>query len=539
MASSADGDERGADPLSRALQEANESLVLTTLRTQERLEVAEAFRLLVESVEDYAIFRLDAEGHVAEWNAGAARVYGYVSEDIVGQPFSVFYYRGSVESGSYARELAAAKETGRVESESMRTRQDGSNFWGTVIIAALRDERGRHTGFATATRDLTERLRAEQERVRLARAEETERRKDEFLAIMGHELRNPLAPMVSAIELIKLRGGRHCENELAVLDRQVRRIMRLVEDLIDVARTVRDGLKLSPAVIEVGQILASALEVASPFIQARDHDLRVEAASSDLRVNVDSDRMVQVFVNLLNNAAKYTPVGGQIRLTAVGREEMVEVTVTDSGSGIAPDLMPRIFELFTQGEQGIDRQLGGLGVGLAIAQRLVHEHGGELSAESEGPNRGSRFTVRLPRAQTGTFSVPPPPAPVRAQRDVRRVLVVDDNEDAVTTMSALLERCGHETRVATDGLHAIEIAHEFEPDIVLLDIGLPGLDGFQVARRLRQIPACEGIPIVAVTGYAREWDRQQALQAGFSDHFAKPIDPKTLERVVEMAPGRQ
>jgi PAS domain S-box-containing protein len=539
MASSADGDERGTDPLSRALQEANESLVLTTLRTQERLEVAEAFRLLVESVEDYAIFRLDAEGHVAEWNAGAARVYGYVSEDIVGQPFSVFYYRGSVESGSYARELAAAKETGRVESEGMRTRQDGSNFWGTVIIAALRDERGRHTGFATATRDLTERLRAEQERVRLARAEETERRKDEFLAIMGHELRNPLAPMVSAIELIKLRGGRHCENELAVLDRQVRRIMRLVEDLIDVARTVRDGLKLSPAVIEVGQILASALEVASPFIQARDHDLRVEAASSDLRVNVDSDRMVQVFVNLLNNAAKYTPVGGQIRLTAVGREEMVEVTVTDSGSGIAPDLMPRIFELFTQGEQGIDRQLGGLGVGLAIAQRLVHEHGGELSAESEGPNRGSRFTVRLPRAQTGTFSVPPPPAPVRAQRDVKRVLVVDDNEDAVTTMSALLERCGHETRIATDGLHAIEIAHEFEPDIVLLDIGLPGLDGFQVARRLRQIPACEEIPIVAVTGYARAWDRQQALQAGFSDHFAKPIDPKTLERVVEMAPGRQ
>ncbi len=527
------------DPLSGILREANESLVLATLRTQERLEIAEAFRLLVESVEDYAIFRLDREGRVAEWNAGAARVYRYASDDIVGQPFSVFYYPGSVESGSYARELAAAKETGRVESEGMRTRSDGSNFWATVIIATLRDESGRHTGYATATRDLTERLCAEQEHVRLARAEESERRKDEFLAIMGHELRNPLAPMVSAMELIKLRGGRHCERELAVLDRQVRRIGRLVEDLIDVARTVKDRLPLNPTAIEMGQILASALEVASPLIEARGHNLKVEAASSGLLVNVDSERMVQVFGNLLNNAAKYTPPGGEIRLTAVGHDAAIEVTVADTGNGIAPDLMPRIFELFTQGEQSIDRHLGGLGVGLAIAQRLVQEHGGELSAESEGLNRGSRFTVRLPRAQRAKLmSAPPALAPAPAPGHVKRVLVVDDNEDAVEMMRALLELRGHETRIATDGLLAIEIAHEFQPDIVLLDIGLPGLDGFQVARRLRHIPACREIPIVAVTGYARDWDRQQAFQAGFSEHFAKPIDPKALERVVEMAPAR-
>ena len=405
----------GATASSDFLRDANEQLVLTTLRTQELLEDAEAFRLLVESVEDYAIFRLDSEGRVASWNAGAERVHGYPAVDIVGQPFATFYYSASAEAGGCARDLATARETGRLESEGMRTRKDGSTFWATVIIVTLHEE-GRHVGFATATRDMTEHLRAEQERVRLARAEESEHRKDEFLAIMGHELRNPLAPMVTALQLIKLRGGRHCEGELAVLDRQLKHMMRLVDDLIDVARTVRDRVHLAPKVIEIGQVVANAIEVALPLIEAKRHRLKVDSIPPGLLVNVDPERMSQVFVNLLNNAAKYTDDGGEIRITAGRHDHDVEVTIEDTGNGISPELMPRIFEFFTQGEQGIARQLGGLGIGLAIAQRLVRDHGGEMTAESEGLGRGSRFTVRLPRAAADVVSEPPPPLRSRRAR---------------------------------------------------------------------------------------------------------------------------
>ncbi len=524
----------GAD--SQLLRDANEELVLSTLRIQERLEDADAFRLLVESVEDYAIFRLDSEGRVASWNAGAQRVYGYGAEDIVGQPFAALYYSASGDASGSVRDLTAAREAGRLESEGMRRRKDGSTFWSTVIVAALHED-GRHVGFATATRDMTEHLRAEQERVRLARAEESERRKDEFLAIMGHELRNPLAPMLTALELITLRGGRHCESELGVLDRQLRHMMRLVDDLVDVARTVRDRVDFDPQVVDIGQVIANAIEVASPLIESKRHRLTVESRAAGLLVNVDPGRMSQVFVNLLINAAKYTNDGGDIRVTCARRHQQVEVTIEDTGNGIDPELMPRIFELFTQGEQGIERQLGGLGVGLGIARRLVLQHGGEITGSSEGLGRGSRFTVCLPRAAAGALSEPPPPPPLPQPAIGKRVLIVDDNDDATAMMSTLLQGSGHETRVAADGVRALEIAHEFQPNIVFLDIGLPGLDGFQVARRLRKIAACEEIPIVAVTGYSRESDRQRAFQSGFSEHFAKPIDARALVRAVEMAPA--
>jgi PAS domain S-box-containing protein len=518
------------------LKDANERLVLTTLRAQEMLEAAEAYRLLVESVEDYAIFMLDAEGRVANWNAGAQRVHGYAAQEIVGQPFSALYFHESPSGGPCVRDLATAERTGRFQGEGMRTRKDGSTFWATVIITVLRDEAGQHLGFATATRDMTEHLRAEQEHVRLARAEENERRKDEFLAIMGHELRNPLAPMVTAMQLIKLREGRECEKQFAVIDRQLKHMMHLVDDLLDVSRALRNQVELSPKTIEMSQVLASALEIASPLLQEKRHRVDIDVPSTGLLVKVDPDRMMQVFGNLLSNAAKYTDSDGEIHVRASSSGDRVEVTIADTGSGIAPELMPRIFELFTQGEQGIERQLGGLGIGLAIARRLVSAHQGQITAQSDGVGKGSRFTVRLPSVVRESQSVLSPPSRVRSSGPAKRVLIVDDNEDATEMLSALLQGRGHETRVALDGLHALEIAHDFRPNIVFLDIGLPRLDGFQVARRMRKIPACAAIPIVAVTGYARDSDRQRALQSGFSDHLVKPVDLAQLELAVEMAP---
>jgi PAS domain S-box-containing protein len=498
-------------------------------------ETEERFRLLVDSVKDYAIFMLDPGGHIASWNRGAERIKGYAAGDVIGKHFSIFYPQQDIDAGKCEKELELATSEGRFEDEGWRVRKDGSTFWANVVITAVRDGRGNLVGFAKVTRDLTARVQAEEERIRLARAEEGDRRKEELLAIMSHELRNPLAPMVTAVHLIKLRRGIKCDKEIAILERQVSNMMRLLDDLLDLSRTLRDKVHLKPSVMEIGEVLANAIDIASPLIEQRRHHLRLEVPAAPLLVDVDLARMTQVFANLLNNAAKYTEQGGEIRVRAVGYDDEVDVIIEDTGIGIPAELMPRLFELFTQGKNGLDRQLGGLGIGLAVAKQLVGAHGGEIRAESEGMGRGSRFTVRLPRAAAVTAierAGHPTPA-LRAPPVRRRVLIVDDNEDSTELMSMLLKELGHETRVAFDGPHALEVAHEFKPQIAFLDVGLPGMNGYELARRLRQIPACASIPIVAISGYAREGDRQDAMKAGFSAHFAKPIDLQCLEQMVQ------
>jgi PAS domain S-box-containing protein len=378
-------------------------------------------------------------------------------------------------------------------------------------------------------------LYAAEQRARQA-ADSANRTKDEFLAIMGHELRNPLAPMVTAVHLMKMRSAHRDDGkELAVLERQLQHMMRLLEDLLDVSRVLRDKVDLSPQTIEIAEVVANAVDVASPLIDRKQHHLVLDVATSGLAVDVDPVRMAQVFGNLLTNAAKYTDRGGEIRVAAGTYDGVVRVAIEDNGVGIEPDLMPRLFELFSQGKQGIDRQLGGLGIGLAIASRLVQEHGGQLAAYSDGPNRGSRFIVQLPRAaHAAPITLPPPaaagPAPAR-----KRVLVVDDNEDSGELMSALLEQLGHDSRVAFEGVRALELAAEFAPHIVFLDIGLPGMNGFEIARRMRQLPMCATIPIIALTGYTRDSDREEALRAGFSEHFAKPIAIDRLRAALDQA----
>jgi PAS domain S-box-containing protein len=500
-------------------------------RLQER---DERFRLLVESVKDYAIFILDPNGVVVTWNAGAERIKGYKAAEIIGKHFSMFYLREEVASGKCEMELAAALAEGRFEDEGWRLRRDGSRFWANVVITPLRDPSGTAVGFAKVTRDLTERVRAESERVQLARIEEAQRRKDEFLAIMGHELRNPLAPLVTAAHMIRLRGGRATEKEMGILDRQLRQMTTIVSDLLDASHAMRDKVELSLQVLEIGAVLADAVDLASPLIEARHHELVIEVPGRGLLVNVDTSRMAQVFGNVLNNAAKYTPPGGTIRVRATRRGDQVEVVIEDNGQGIAPRMRDQIFDLFTQGDHGLERDGGGLGIGLAIARNLVKEHHGEILAESDGVGRGSRFTIRLPRALVQPRAVATTPKTATASR---RILIADDNRDSVELMQELLKHSGHDVRVAFDGPATLEVCRQFKPDTVFLDIGLPGLDGYEVAKRIRAIPSCERIQIVAITGYAREEDRARALESGFTDHVAKPIDLDRFSKLLAAPNG--
>jgi CheY-like chemotaxis protein len=300
---------------------------------------------------------------------------------------------------------------------------------------------------------------------------------------------------------------------------------------------LRDKVVLSTRPTDIGEVLANAIEVSASLIEQKRHTLRLDVPTTPaLVVDVDAARMTQVFSNLLNNAAKYTDGGGEIRVRAGGGPGDVFVAIEDTGLGIEPGMLKSVFELFTQGLQSRERALGGFGVGLAVAKRLVTAHGGTITAESAGPGLGSRFTVRLPRAVVADEVSDAAPSHAAAHAPVRRrVLIVDDNEDSREMVATLLAQLGHEVRTAPDGGRALEIAQEFSPDIAFLDIGLPGMTGYVLAQRLRQTPACAAIPIIAISGYARDADRQEAIAAGFTEHFAKPIDPARLEELVEHA----
>ncbi len=372
----------------------------------------------------------------------------------------------------------------------------------------------------------------EREKVARAAAEEASRAKDEFVAMLGHELRNPLAPIVTALDLMRLRGPGVLEQERAVIERQAQHLVRLVDDLLDVSRSVREGLRLERAPVELAVVVADAVEVAGPLVEGRHQRLAVSVPAAGFVIAADRGRLAQVVTNLLTNAAKYTPQGGHVTVSARAEGEQVTLEVADDGAGIAPDLLRRIFEPFTQGRQGLDRKQGGLGLGLAIARQLVDGHDGTIEARSEGPGRGTTMIVRLPRARAPSAEQAPPPhvAKARPRHAARRVLIVDDNPDAAAMLAAAIAAAGHEVRTVGDGPGALELARTYRPDIALLDIGLPGMDGYELAGLLRRIPSLAQTCLVALTGYAGDGDRQRSLASGFNEHFAKPL---SLGRVLD------
>ena len=489
----------------------------------------ERFRLLVDAVQDYAIFLLDPEGVVVSWNSGAERMKGYSRDEIIGKHFSHFFTEEDIAAGKPWEELATARRTGRAEIEGWRVKKNGQRFWARVMISAVHDDEDHLRGYAKVTQDLTERRHAQD-------LEKAAKNVNEFIAMLAHELRNPLAPIKMAVEVMaKAPDEATREAMRQTIDRQSAQLARIVDDMIDIARITRGSLVIEHAPVELGEVVRRALETAAPAIAAARHALEVEAPAEGLVVYGDRDRLTQLVANLLNNAARYTPPGGRIWIRARRDHGHVVLSVRDTGRGIEPQIIERIFDMFVQGRSVLERVGGGLGIGLALARRIAELHGGTLVAKSEGPNRGAEFVLRVPLSQAPAVS-----EPARAEQKTmlaRRVLVVDDNVDAATTLQMLLRSLGHETRVAHDGMTALEIAREFRPEVILLDIGMPGLDGYEVARRLRAMNHGQTFRIVAITGWGQEADRTRSKEAGFDLHLVKPVDPGVLVSVLEQRNG--
>jgi PAS domain S-box-containing protein len=427
--------------------------------------------------------------------------------------------------------IQTALESGEAYSAEMRiVWPDGTVRWIATNGKVMFDAAGQPVRMLGATVDVTERKLAEQSLI------EADRRKDEFLAMLAHELRNPLAPMRNAIQLLRRIGPPDPELQRAreVIARQVEHLARLVDDLLDAARITEGKITLKKERVDLLSIIGRALETSRPLIDARKHRLTVALPEEPLRLEGDTTRLTQVVSNLLHNAAKFTPEGGQIWLAAEADTGQVVLRVRDSGIGIPQELLPHVFDLFRQADDSLDRSAGGLGIGLTLVRRLLELHGGKVEAFSEGPGRGSEFVVRLPAFADDFKALAEGDAAVGDLRESAcyRVLVVDDNIDSAESMALLLELYGHQMRIAHDGPAALKAARSFRPQVVVLDIGLPGMDGYEVARHLRADAQTQRAILIAMTGYGQSEDRQQSMRAGFDHHLVKPLDPDVLQAII-------
>lgn len=395
------------------------------------------------------------------------------------------------------------------------------------VYQPLYDDDGVIEGVAIVVFEVTELAGAKRA------AEAASRSKDEFLAMLGHELRNPLAPIVTALQLMRLRGVETAEKELAVLERQTQHLVTLVDDLLDVSRVAEGKIELRKTEMEFGEVVANAIESVSPLIETKRHRLSVDVAARGLVVQADAARLRQVIANLLTNAAKYTEPGGHLRIAARRQGNQVEAEVSDNGIGIDAAMLPKVFDLFVQERQALSRSQGGLGLGLAIARSMMALHGGSVEAYSAGLGRGSTFTLRLPVHEQDQSALTQPESVLTSglriiERDTANILIVDDNEDAAHVLRDTLEILGHRVAVAYNGADALVLAEQFQPDVCLLDIGLPGMDGYELAQRLRRQRAHPSLRLFAMTGYGQSEDRQRAAEHGFDEHFVKPLDIEQL-----------
>jgi PAS domain S-box-containing protein len=416
------------------------------------------------------------------------------------------------------------------EIEVRHRRHDGAYRWFVTRAMPMKDEGGHVVSWVGVTTDIHEQKEM-QEQLQLA-----DRRKDEFLATLAHELRNPLAPVRNAIEIMERADNEPLREEaLHIVKRQVQHMVRLIDDLLDVSRITSGRLTLRTERVELSAVLRAAMETSRPWIESSGHTLDLSIPPQPIYLSGDPARLAQVFANLLNNSAKFTPRGGRISLIAERSGNTVMVTVRDTGIGIPKDMIPQVFDMFTQVDASSHRTPGGLGIGLTIVKLLVEMHGGQVEARSEGPTYGAEFLVRLPveetasaerRPRVGSRSTP------TSGMTRRRVLVVDDNEDAVVSLAMLLRLTSHDVRTAGDGIEALQVAASERPDAVLLDIGLPRLNGYDVARRIREQEWGKRTLLIAMTGWGQDQDKQRAMEAGFDFHLTKPVDPEVLERLL-------
>jgi PAS domain S-box-containing protein len=508
-------------------------LTIRKMHEEALAQSEERFRLLIEGVVDYAIYMLDPEGIITSWNSGAARIKGYSADEIIGKHFSRFFTADDVRAGVPWTELADAKRLGHSETEGWRVKKNGERFWARAVVSALHDAHGRLRGYAKVTQDLSERRHAQE-------LERAATNLSEFIAVLAHELRNPLAPIKTAVNVIEATqpGTPAREQMYKVIGRQATQLGRIVDDLLDISRVTRGEMQIVREPVDLADVVNQAVETAAPAIEAAKHSLEVKLTHDAVHVVGDARRLAQVAANLLNNAARYTPEGGRITVSTSVDGECAVLTVADTGRGVPPEWSERIFDMFVQARPALERVGGGLGIGLALSRKIAELHGGSLRVRSKGENQGSEFALRLPlRELRSQVQEAPAPATDHSELRPRRVLIVDDNDDAAVTMQLLLTTLGHETSVARTGLEALERAPEFRPDVVLLDIGLPGLDGYEVARRLRAQDAERMVRLVAVTGWGQPADRARAQEAGFDVHLVKPVGTEELEKALAQTDG--
>ena len=459
--------------------------------------------------------------HYAEW-------LGRRAEEIVGHPIEEVIGEAAMQRLRPHFERVLRGEVVRYEDQ-VDFRRIGRR-WIQAVYTPTLDRGGGVDGWVAVVVDIQSRKEAE-DQLRAADA-----RKERFLATLAHELRNPLAPLRNALEILKHPGvaPSMAEAAKATMERQLSHAVRLVDDLIDVSRINRDAVELRLEKCDVGSVVAQAIETVRPFVEAGGHPLRVSLPEEPLALRADPVRLAQVISNLIHNACKFSDPGRPIALTVRRSSGWVSISVRDEGIGFAPENRDRLFEMFTQLEPSLSRSRGGLGVGLSIVRRLAEMHGGRVEASSDGPGRGSEFRVSLPELGLSTSAaepfqrVPPPRPPTEA----RRILVVDDNPDSASSLAALLALSDNHVRTAGDGLEAVRLAEEFAPDVVLLDIGLPGIDGYEAARRIRALPRGRGILLVAVTGWGQSEDRRRSREAGFDHHMVKPLRAAALETLL-------
>ncbi len=496
------------------------------------------YRRLFETARD-GILILDAEsGKIIDANPFLCELLGYSRAELLGKElWEIGVFEDAVASRAAFVKL---QTTGydRHEDLPLKTcdkRQVEVEFISNVYQA------GGESVIQCNIRDITDRIRMQREINRQAAAlSDAYRRKDEFLAMISHELRNPLAPILNAVHLLRLQGDENPMQRKArsMIERQTAHLAHIVDDLLEISRIATGRVHLRISKVELNSIVNRATAAARPLIEARQHQLSASLCEQPIWLNADPVRLEQVVVNLLNNAAKYTGEGGQIWLTVRPLGGEAEIRVKDTGDGIEPALLPRIFDLFTQADKSLDRSQGGLGIGLALVRSLVEMHRGSVTAESRGLGTGSEFIVRLPVVHSPMeLKAPGPPRAAEQALPGSRVLVVDDNHDTADSVVSLLLLAGYDARAAYAGISGLEMAYSYRPHVALLDIGLPEMDGFEIARRLHGDPKADGVLLIAMTGYGEEHHRQASGEAGFCHYLVKPVDPnKLLELLAELFP---
>ncbi|HEY7308565.1 MAG TPA: ATP-binding protein [Gemmataceae bacterium] len=504
-------------------------------------EQSERLRTTLASIGD-AVITTDIQGRITSMNAVAESLTGWTKEEATGQPLDEVFRivneetRRGVENPA-TRALNEGVIVGLANHTVLIARQ-GTERPIDDSAAPIRCREGQIVGCVLVFRDVTQRRRQEDHLRKLAAdLSDADRRKDEFLATLAHELRNPLAPIRNALQLFRLATDRETkEKARIVMERQLEQMVRLVDDLLDVSRITRGRLELRKEPVHLSAVVGSAVETSRPMIDHLGHELTIALPEQPIVLDADLTRLAQVFSNLLNNSAKYTNRGGRIRLTAERQGSDVVVSVKDTGIGISAEQLPRLFQMFSQAEHALERSQGGLGIGLTLVKRLVEMHDGRVEVYSAGLGKGSEFVVRLPIVVD-----PRGPRAARAKEEeapksALRILIVDDNRDSADSLAMLLRILGNDTRTAYDGQEGLEVAETFRPAVMLLDIGLPKLNGYEACRRIRDQSWGKNVVLIAVTGWGQEEDRRLSHEAGFDRHMVKPVDPQELMKLLAGLP---